>query len=128
MSGAGKSTLLDEMSRRGYPVIDTDYDGWTLPDGTWDEPRMAALLAERAGRPGRPLTSSQLLRRMTALGIQARPARNTTLMAPAAQLPAVVLARLLGLAVPTATRWTGAAGAQQAAHAADLARRTNKRG
>jgi adenylate kinase family enzyme len=48
MSGAGKSTLLDEMSRRGYPVIDTDYDGWTLPDGTWDGPRMAALLAERA--------------------------------------------------------------------------------
>jgi shikimate kinase len=48
MSGAGKSTLLDEMSRRGYPVIDTDYDGWTLPDLTWDESRMAALLAERA--------------------------------------------------------------------------------
>ncbi|MGH2381123.1 MAG: AAA family ATPase [Candidatus Limnocylindria bacterium] len=48
MSGAGKSTLLDEMSRRGYGAIDTDYDGWTLPDGTWDEPRMAALLAGRA--------------------------------------------------------------------------------
>jgi shikimate kinase len=48
MSGAGKSTLLDEMSRRGYEVIDTDYDGWTLPDGTWDEPRIAALLAGRA--------------------------------------------------------------------------------
>jgi shikimate kinase len=47
MSGAGKSTLLDEMSRRGYEVIDTDYDGWTLPDGTWAEPRMAALLAGR---------------------------------------------------------------------------------
>jgi shikimate kinase len=45
MSGTGKSTLLDEMSRRGYDVIDTDYNGWTLPDGTWDEPRMAALLA-----------------------------------------------------------------------------------
>lgn len=48
MSGAGKSTLLEEMSRRGYEVIDTDYDGWTLPDGTWAEPRMAALLAGRA--------------------------------------------------------------------------------
>jgi shikimate kinase len=47
MSGAGKSTLLDEVARRGYHVIDTDYDGWTLPDGTWDEPRMAAALAER---------------------------------------------------------------------------------
>ncbi len=47
MSGAGKSTLLTELSRRGHPVVDTDYDGWTLPDGAWDEPRMAALLAER---------------------------------------------------------------------------------
>ena len=48
MSGAGKSTLLVEMSRRGYEAIDTDYDGWTLPDGTWDELRMAALLAQQA--------------------------------------------------------------------------------
>jgi adenylate kinase family enzyme len=47
MSGAGKSTLLDELSRRGHESIDTDYDGWTLADGTWDEPRMAALLAAR---------------------------------------------------------------------------------
>jgi hypothetical protein len=55
------------------------------------------------GRPGRPLTSSQLLRRMTALGIQARPARNSALMEYAAQMPAVVLALLLRVAVPTAT-------------------------
>src|SRR3954447_22088676 len=45
MSGTGKTTLLDELARRGYRVIDTDYHGWTLPDGTWDEPRMTALLA-----------------------------------------------------------------------------------
>jgi shikimate kinase len=48
MSGAGKTTLLQELTRRGHKGIDTDYDGWTLPDGTWDEPRMAALLAGRA--------------------------------------------------------------------------------
>ncbi len=45
MSGAGKTTLLEELSRRGHHAIDTDHDGWTLPQGTWDEPRMAALLA-----------------------------------------------------------------------------------
>jgi adenylate kinase family enzyme len=45
MSGAGKSTLLAELARRGHHAVDTDYDGWTLPDGTWDEPRMTALLA-----------------------------------------------------------------------------------
>ena len=45
MSGAGKSTLLAELARRGHRAVDTDYDGWTLPDGTWDAPRMTALLA-----------------------------------------------------------------------------------
>ena len=47
MSGTGKSTLLSELARRGHETVDTDYDGWTLPDGTWDEPRMAQLLAVR---------------------------------------------------------------------------------
>jgi dephospho-CoA kinase len=45
MSGAGKTTLLDELRRRGHLTVDTDYDGWELPDGSWDEPRMARLLA-----------------------------------------------------------------------------------
>jgi predicted ATPase len=45
MSGVGKTTVLRELSRRGYRTIDTDYDSWVLPDGTWDEPRMSALLA-----------------------------------------------------------------------------------
>jgi shikimate kinase len=45
MSGAGKSTVLDELRRRGLLAVDTDYDGWTLPDGTWDESRMDRLLA-----------------------------------------------------------------------------------
>jgi L-alanine-DL-glutamate epimerase-like enolase superfamily enzyme len=80
------------------------------------------------GRPGGPLTSSQLLRRMTALGIQARPARNGTLMDLAAQLPAVVLARLLGVAVPTATRWTGVADRSTSQVRGGPATRTNERG
>lgn len=45
MSGAGKSTVLDELRWRGHLTVDTDYDGWELPDGTWEEGRMAALLA-----------------------------------------------------------------------------------
>ncbi|WP_306215809.1 AAA family ATPase [Actinoplanes sp. RD1] len=49
MSGTGKTTLLRELARRGHDTLDTDYDGWVLPDGTWDEPRMAALLAARTG-------------------------------------------------------------------------------
>lgn len=45
MSGAGKSTVLGRLAERGHLTVDTDYDDWTLPDATWDEPRMAALLA-----------------------------------------------------------------------------------
>jgi shikimate kinase len=48
MSGTGKSSLLAQMSRRGFLCIDTDYDDWTLPDGSWDEERMKALLAAQA--------------------------------------------------------------------------------
>jgi shikimate kinase len=44
MSGAGKSTLLEALGRRGYPTIDTDYDGWEVRPAIWDEPRMSRLL------------------------------------------------------------------------------------
>lgn len=46
MSGAGKTTLLQELARRGYFTVDTDYEGWELPGALWDTPRMSALLAE----------------------------------------------------------------------------------
>lgn len=45
MSGTGKTTVLNELRRRGHRTVDTDCDGWTLPDGFWDEPRMSRLLA-----------------------------------------------------------------------------------
>ncbi len=46
MSGAGKSTLLDILATRGHTTVDTDDNGWSLPDGRWDPVRMSALLAE----------------------------------------------------------------------------------
>lgn len=48
MSGTGKTTVLDELRRRGHLTVDTDYGGWELPDGTWDEQRMHQLLASNA--------------------------------------------------------------------------------
>jgi hypothetical protein len=47
MSGVGKTTILDELRRRGHLTVDTDYDGWVLPDGAWDERRMDELLARQ---------------------------------------------------------------------------------
>ena len=44
MSGVGKSTLLAGLAQRGHTVVDTDFDGWVLEDGPWDEPRMHDLL------------------------------------------------------------------------------------
>src|SRR3954465_11751353 len=48
MSGAGKSPLLAAVAVRGYPAVDTDYDGWELPGALWDEPRMSSVLAEHS--------------------------------------------------------------------------------
>jgi dephospho-CoA kinase len=47
MSGVGKTTVLEELGRRGCLTVDTDYDGWVLADGTWDERRMDRLLGEQ---------------------------------------------------------------------------------
>ncbi|MGN6033731.1 MAG: AAA family ATPase [Thermomicrobiales bacterium] len=48
MSGTGKSSTLDALSGRGWQVIDTDDDGWTVsgPDGDpiWDECRIGDAL------------------------------------------------------------------------------------
>jgi shikimate kinase len=44
MSGAGKSTLLAGVAARGYLTVDTDDDGWHLPDGRWVDGRMDDLL------------------------------------------------------------------------------------
>jgi dephospho-CoA kinase len=44
MSGTGKSTVLEELRRRGYHTVDTDYGDWQQA-GLWDASRMAELLA-----------------------------------------------------------------------------------
>ena len=44
MSGTGKSTELEELRRRGYHTVDTDYGDWQQA-GLWDASRMAELLA-----------------------------------------------------------------------------------
>ncbi|WP_405112675.1 hypothetical protein OG559_04240 [Micromonospora sp. NBC_01405] len=63
---------------------------------------------------------------MKALGVHARPARNTTMIDLAGDLPAVVLSQLLDLHLSTATRWTAAAGSPAADYAADLLRRADR--
>lgn len=36
--------MLAELAQRGHRVRGADYDGWVLPDGAWDEPRIRSFL------------------------------------------------------------------------------------
>jgi hypothetical protein len=68
--------------------------------------------------PGRPAHPDTLARRLQRLGLQPRAARNTALLQLGQQLPAVVLADLLGLHLNTAQRWTTTAGGPWAQYVA----------
>jgi hypothetical protein len=74
------------------------------------------------GLPGQPITASRLGGRLRALGIYAKTGRRAALLDLAAQLPAAVLADLLGLAPGTAVRWMRQAGGDWSSYAAELAR------
>jgi hypothetical protein len=80
--------------------------------------------------PGRPTSQTGLSTKLLAYGINTRPARNAALVALAGDLPAPVLASILGLHLETAVRWAGFAKASWAdylaARAADLRQQTNK--
>jgi hypothetical protein len=73
------------------------------------------------------LSSQQLAQRLRQLGIHLRPGRNTALVELAAELPAAVLAKLLGLHPDTATGWNSRAGAPRAEYAAELAQKAEFR-
>ena len=72
--------------------------------------------------PGRPITPDTLGGRLRALGIYAQTGRRAALLDLAAQLPAAVLADLLGLHPNTAARWMHQAGGDWTRYAAELAR------
>ena len=72
--------------------------------------------------PGRPITPDTLGERLRAMGIYAQTARRAALLDLAAQLPAAVLADLLGLHQTTAAKWMHQAGGDWSRYAAELAR------
>ncbi|MFH8519693.1 hypothetical protein ACH4CE_32330 [Streptomyces gelaticus] len=57
--------------------------------------------------PGRPTSQTGLGSKLLPHGIDTRPARNAALVALAGDLPAPVLASILGLHPNTAVRWAG---------------------
>ncbi|MFC9141717.1 hypothetical protein [Streptomyces bacillaris] len=104
------STLIRELvsTRKGYAVVGhTDVHPWLFPGGL----------------PGRPISSPHLTKRLGRLGVPTRAGRATALMELAGKLPSVVLSRLLGLNINTATLWSQEAGNTRPEYAAQVARR-----
>ena len=75
-------------------------------------------------RPGSPLTEDALAQRLHALGISPRQSRNTALFTLAADVPAAILAKTLGIHIKAAIQWQKISGGDWAAYAADISQRT----
>ena len=76
------------------------------------------------GLPGQPLGGGRLGDRLRAIGLHPRQDRATALFTLATELPAAVLARMLGISIYTAVGWQHAASGDWMIYAADVSRRT----
>jgi hypothetical protein len=76
------------------------------------------------GQPGRPVSSGHLGQRLKDLGIQPGQARSTALFQLASELPAALLARMLGIHIDVAVAWQRISAGDWMAYAADVSRRT----
>lgn len=76
--------------------------------------------------PGSSITPARLGGRLGALGINAQTGRRAAMQQLAIEVPAAVLADLLGITVTTAVKWTHAAGGDWSRYAADTARTRNQ--
>jgi hypothetical protein len=96
-------------TRRGHATIgDQGTSSWLLP----------------GGRPGQPISAYRLAERLHQIGIQPGPARSTALFQLAAEIPAAILARMLGIHINVAVAWQHASNGDWAAYAAEVSRRT----
>jgi hypothetical protein len=80
------------------------------------------------GRPGQPVSPYRLSERLHQIGIQPGPARSTALFQLTTELPAAILARMLGIHidVAVAVAWQRASAGDWMTYAADVSRRTAK--
>lgn len=75
------------------------------------------------GQPGRPISAFQLGERLRRLGLQPGQSRSTALFQLATQLPAALLARMLGIHISVAVAWQRASAGDWTAYAGDYSRR-----
>jgi hypothetical protein len=75
------------------------------------------------GRPGHPISAYQLAERLRQLGLHPAQSRSTALFSLATELPAAVLARLLGIHIKVAVAWQRASAGDWTTYAAHYSRR-----
>jgi hypothetical protein len=78
------------------------------------------------GQPGRPISSAQLTQRLNRLGIRPNQARSTALFQLAAEIPAAILARTLGIHTDVAVTWQRLSSGDWTTYAAEVSRRCDK--
>ncbi|MFI7520113.1 hypothetical protein [Micromonospora globbae] len=106
------SLMLDLVrGRRSHPVTGAATSRWLFPGEL----------------PGRPISGRQLGERLRRHGLRPRQARSTALFQLATDLPAAVLARMLGIHISSAAAWQRASAGDWTSYAADISRRTTKR-
>jgi aromatic ring-cleaving dioxygenase len=79
------------------------------------------------GRPGQPISPFRLTERLRRLGIRSGQARSTALFALAAELPAALLARMLGIHIAVAVAWQRASAGDWTSYAAEVSRRSQRK-
>lgn len=75
------------------------------------------------GQPGRPISAARLAERLRQIGLHAARARSSALFQLATELPAAVLARMLGIHISVAVAWQRASSGDWTTYAADISRR-----
>ncbi len=78
------------------------------------------------GRPGQPISSYRLTERLRQIGLQPGQARSTALFQLAGELPAAILARLLGVHISVAVKWQQLSSGDWTNYAADVSRRDDR--
>ena len=98
-------------TRRGHAALGHDgTSAWLFP----------------GGQPGQPISAFQLGERLRQLGIRCGQSRSAALFQLATDLPAAVLARMLGIHISVAVQWQRASAGDWMAYAADVSRRTTR--
>jgi hypothetical protein len=75
------------------------------------------------GQPGQPISAFRLSERLRQLGLRPGQSRSTALFQLATELPAALLARMLGIHISVAAAWQRASAGDWTDYAADYSRR-----